>query len=268
MNLCWLTDIHLNFLSEKNRFVFYRQIRQTKSDVIIISGDIADAISLNLILTEMADNLGKPICFVLGNHDYYHGEIKKVRNEIRRLCAKRVLLYWLPSQKFVRINKRTLLVGQDGWADGRCGDYKKSRVVLNDSVLIYDLAQKVLQGKNQLLAKMQELADIDAKALHHNLMKNINADIKKIIILTHVPPFSGACWHEKNISAWDWLPFFTSKIMGDVILSAAQDNPFVDFLVLCGHTHSNGIYCPLPNLSVKTGKAQYDNPQIQKIITI
>lgn len=268
MNLCWLTDIHLNFLSEKERFVFYEQINKKDCAGILIAGDIADAPSLNLILKEMVQALQKPIYFVLGNHDYYHSEINEVKTEIETLCSNNSMLHWLPKEKFVLLNKDTILLGQDGWADGRYGDYQNSSIVLNDSRLIYDLFSQSILGKNKLLDKMQELADIDAQALQDDLSNSITEETKKIILLTHVSPFEGSCWHEGEISAPDWMPFFTSKAIGDVISQAAQDHPTIDFLVLCGHTHSSGIYKPLPNLLVKSGKAEYYKPEIQGIIEI
>ena len=54
----------------------------------------------------------------------------------------------------------------------------------------------------------------------------------------------------------------------DVVLKIAQDNPGVDFIVLCGHTHSPGIHQPLPNLLVKTGIAEYYYPEIQEVIAV
>jgi len=42
--------------------------------------------------------------------------------------------------------------------------------------------------------------------------------------------------HKNKISTDDWLPYFSSKIMGDVLMQVAQENPQVEFLVLCGHT--------------------------------
>lgn len=268
MNFCWLTDIHLNFLSKKERMVFYDRIEQKKSDAVIITGDIAEATSVSLLLEEMANALHKPIYFVLGNHDYYHSEIKEVREEMRKLCSKEYLLHWLPMDNRIFLDEDTLLLGQDGWADGRYGNYNDSMVVLNDSRLINDLFKQSVISKNHLLAKMQEFADFDAEKLKFDLIENINTRIKKIIILTHVPPFKEACWHKNEIGNPDWLPFFASKITGDVTLNVAQSNPSIDFLVLCGHTHSRGIYQPISNLLIKTGSAEYYYPDIQEIITI
>ncbi len=66
----------------------------------------------------------------------------------------------------------------------------------------------------------------------------------------------------------EWLPYFSSKAMGDVLLLAAQKYSAIDFLVLCGHTHSEACYLPLYNLTVKVGNAEYFQPAIQSIITV
>lgn len=116
---------------------------------------------------------------------------------------------------------------------------------------------------------MQQLADADA----HQLSKNLDQAIKKhhpkkIIVLTHVPPFKEACLHEGEISNDDWLPYFSSQATGDILKQIAEDNKEIEFLVLCGHTHSEATYEPLENLKVKVGKAEYFQPEIEEIISI
>ena len=54
MKLAWLTDIHLNFLDNNARQIFYQEIVNTQCDGVLISGDIAEAPSLISILEEMA----------------------------------------------------------------------------------------------------------------------------------------------------------------------------------------------------------------------
>jgi hypothetical protein len=46
MKLTWLTDIHLNFLELEEHKSFYQTIINENSDVILISGDIAEAPSI------------------------------------------------------------------------------------------------------------------------------------------------------------------------------------------------------------------------------
>lgn len=267
MKLAWLTDIHLNFIESDERQNFYNEIG-AQCDRVVITGDIAEATSVKDILCEMVNCINKPIYFVLGNHDYYRGQINPVRSEMTALSEENKNLFWLPACGIQKLDKNTYMVGQDGWADGRFGDYQNSRVGLNDSRLIADLFQEKILGKNHLLEKMQQLADEDAKRLHADLMLAISKKPKKIIVLTHVPPFKESCMHQGKISDDDWLPYFSSKIIGDVLLQVAERNSAIEFLVFCGHTHSKSEYRPLKNLVIEAGKAEYSQPEIQKIILI
>lgn len=268
MKLAWLTDIHLNFLDSSERKHFYNEIEKTHCDSVLISGDIAEAPSLVSILSEMADQIKKPTYFVLGNHDYYRGQVSNVREAARELTKTHERLFWLPASGPQLLAKNTILLGQDGWADGRLGDYQNSRVVLNDSRMIVDLFQESILGKSHLLKKMQELADADALQLQGNLLQAIKQNPKRIIVLTHVPPFKEASQYNGRISDDDWLPYFTSKIMGDVLMQAAEENPSIEFLVLGGHTHGKANYQALNNLNIRIGKAEYGEPEVQDLITL
>lgn len=266
--LAWLTDIHLNFLDKQERKLFYDEILSKNCDAVLISGDIAEATCLVEILNEMADQLEKPIYFILGNHDYYRGQVTEVRNKVAELSERHDHLFWLPASGMQTLKNGNILLGQDGWADGRLGDYQNSSVSLNDSRMILDLFQANTLGKFQLLSKMQQLADVDATQLEDDLKKAVKQDPKKIIVLTHVPPFKEACLHEGVISDPHWLPYFSSKVMGDVLKQVAKENPSVEFLVLCGHTHSKAEYKPLDNLIVRAGSAEYSQPEIQDVISL
>jgi len=97
MKLAWVTDIHLNFLTKEERGEFYQEIINTGSDAVFITGDIAEAPCVADLLVEMADQLEKPIYFVLGNHDYYRGQISEVREKMADFTKKNKYLYWLSS---------------------------------------------------------------------------------------------------------------------------------------------------------------------------
>ncbi len=263
MKLAWLTDIHLNFLDKSERKIFYQQIIDTQSEAILISGDIAEAPSVSKIMQEMIEKIKKPIYFVLGNHDYYRGSVETVRKEMDLLNQSHPNLFWLSSSGAQFLNPDTMIIGVDGWADGRLGDYVNSRVVLNDSHMIAELLQARITGKFALLEKMQQLADADALGLQENLSLALKQQPKKIIILTHVPPFKENCMYGGKISEEDWLPFFGSKIMGDTLMKVAAENTSTEFLVFCGHTHSQAYFQPLANLTVEAGKAEYYHPRIE-----
>jgi len=74
--------------------------------------------------------------------------------------------------------------------------------------------------------------------------------------------------HEGKISDDDYLPFFSSKATGDVLLAIAEHNKDIEFLALCGHTHSESYFKPCKNLTVKAGSAVYSQPKIQEVIEI
>lgn len=266
--LAWLTDIHLNFLDYDARKVFYKNIIDTQCDAVLISGDIAEATNLAQLLNEMANDIQKPLYFVLGNHDYYRGTIDNVREKMATLTQKDNYLYWPPASGLISLTNDVILIGQDGWADGRLGDYQNSNIKLNDERMIADLFQAAILGKQSLLQKMQQLADMDAENLQHDLEKAIKRKPKKIIVVTHIPPFKEACFHQGKMSDDDWMPYFSSKATGDVIEKFAQNNPGIEFLVLCGHTHSEAFYQPFENLIVKAGKAKYYQPVAQSIIDL
>lgn len=267
MKLAWVTDIHLNFLESADRKRFYQDIVATGSNAVLVSGDIAEAPTVYDILEEMAQHIAKPIYFVLGNHDYYQNSVENVKQIITKLSHASPLIYWLPDAGLVQLNKNTLLLGEDCWADGRYGNYADSRVRLNDSRMIQELREGNIIGKYQLLDAMQKLADSDAARLKKNLqLATQKHSSKKIIILVHLPPFRESCMHEGEISNDDYLPFFSSKITGDVLLEAATANPEIDFLVLCGHTHSSSCHKPLGNLTVKAGGTEYGKPIVQEVI--
>lgn len=268
MKLAWLTDVHLNFIDKEARQNFYQAIINTQCDAVLITGDIAEAPCVADLLKEMADYLARPIYFILGNHDYYRGQIDEVQSVMTALTVSHENLFWLPVLGIQPLDNDTFLIGQDGWADGRLGDYQNSRVVLNDSRMIADLFQEKILGKSQLLQKMQQLADKDVAKLKNTLEQTLSRKPKKIIVLTHVPPFKEACLHEGKISDDDWLPYFSSKVLGDMLMQSAQENPETTFLVLCGHTHSEAIYRPMHNLTVEVGSAEYGYPAVQKTIEI
>jgi hypothetical protein len=89
-----------------------------------------------------------------------------------------------------------------------------------------------------------------------------------VLVLTHVPPFREACWHEGRISSDDFLPHFACAATGTVLRDFADAHPERQVTVLCGHTHSAGEAVIRPNLRVRTGSARYGEPAVQDVITV
>src|SRR5689334_20171495 len=119
MRLVWATDVHLNFLSEEPARRFCDELRAQSPDVVLFSGDIAEADSVAGWLAFVAAEVGRPVWYVLGNHDYYGGGIEEVRAQVQALSARDTRLQWLPGREPIELQPGVMLVGQDGWGDGR-----------------------------------------------------------------------------------------------------------------------------------------------------
>jgi predicted phosphohydrolase len=262
--LAWATDVHLNFLAPGGLERFCGALAHEEPDAVLLTGDIAEAPTLEPLLSLLAAELKMPVYFVLGNHDFYRGSIPRVRAAVTELCRRSAWLAWLPAAGVVPLGRDVALIGVDGWADGRLGDYVRSPILLNDYLLIAEL---VGLGRAARLSRLHELADAEAARLAELLAEAL-PQYRRVIVGTHVPPFKEACWHEGKISSDDWLPHFSCRAVGEVLRRAAASHPDRTLRVLCGHTHGAGTAQILPNLRVVTGGAEYGEPKVQGVIEL
>lgn len=275
----WMTDIHLNFLAENLRQNFYKELNNGV-DVAFITGDIAEATSVVSILEEMEASFKKPIYFVLGNHDFYEGSVAQVREDLAAMQKRNIKLRYMGQQSAIHFGK-TILVGVDGFADAREGDFYKSSVKMNDHFYIEDYSNQCETGRSPLVwhdsgirakiaVKMKELADADAAYLDREIRSAMAfaPETNRCIVLTHIPPFKENALHQGEPSDPDCLPFYVSKATGDALLQISADYPNVQFDVYCGHSHSASLHQHAVNLAVECGEAKYLSPQIQKLIEI
>jgi Icc-related predicted phosphoesterase len=261
MRVAWLTDIHLNFLGPVQLDRFFSTIRASRPDVTVISGDIGEAPRLGWYLKRIEANLLCPVYFVLGNHDFYMSSFDEVRASVSDLVRQSRWLTWLTEAGLVDLAPGVGLIGHEGWADGRLGDYERSELMLNDYVRIRDLTHLT---KQERLQKLNQLGDETAAYIHEWLPRAL-ARYRQIVLVTHVPPFQDACWHEGEISDDDYLPHFGCKAAGDALVEIMRMRSDSQLTVLCGHTHGGGQVQILDNLRVLTGAAEYGKPAVQQI---
>jgi 3',5'-cyclic AMP phosphodiesterase CpdA len=263
MRLAWLTDLHLNFVDRPTFITLVDEVRDASPDAVLIGGDVAEAGDVCQYLKEIAERVGRPVHFVLGNHDFYHGSIAAVRAEAVELSGRSDGLTWLPSGGVVPLTSRTALIGHDGWGDGGHGNTASTPIVLNDFRLIAELREATPDLPTVLRRLGEEAADYVGDVLPAALREHDH-----VLLLTHVPPFAEAAWHEGGRSDDDWLPFFACRAVGDVLRAVMADHPHGELTVLCGHTHGLGECRVLPNLRVLTGGAEYGRPRLQRVIEI
>ena len=262
MKLAWLTDIHLNFLRQAGLKAFFQSLPE--ADAYAITGDIGEAHHVVAHLRAFAGRV--PVYFVLGNHDFYRGSIAGVRRDVRELCREVPSLHWMPDSGIVPLTEAACLVGHDGWGDGRYGNYHGSDVMLNDFGMIREFGG-FYEDLTTRLAKLHALGDEAADHFRAVLPEALSR-FRHVVVLTHVPPFREACWHEGKVSDDNWLPFFACKAVGDALREAMAAAPGRRMTVLCGHTHGSGEARILPNLRVLTGGAVYGKPQVQQVLEV
>lgn len=259
VTLAWATDIHLDFVSDDEARRLAERLAADGPDGVVLSGDLSVAGSLERHLTLIADVVARPVYFVLGNHDYYGGSLAGVRAAMDALTRRSRWLRWLPATGPIALGDGWSIIGHDGWGDGRAGDPDGSTIWLSDWQYIAELAGLDDDARRQTLAALgddaaRRLATHGAAAL---------ATSEKLLVVTHVPPFADACWHDGRRSDDAWLPWFTCVAAGDALRTLLAARPDRRALVVCGHTHGAGTLDVLPNLRVLTGGADYGAPAPQ-----
>lgn len=264
--LAWLTDLHLEMLTDDQFDAFMVDVQTHHPTHLMITGDIGTGVSLDGYLKRMVSALNMPIYFVLGNHDFYGSDFDAVHAEVRDLHIAHDNLLWMPEAGVIELNKSTALVGHGGWSDGGYGDFMASSIMLNDHVQIKSL---VTTDKRKRFDKVTSLGNKFAEDLKPHLMSAVER-YEQVYVLTHSPPFIEACWYMgKTPDVTDeYLPHFTCKAIGDLLLQVADAHPQHQIMVLCGHTHGGGEAQIRPNLQVITGPAEYGQPVVQKVFEI
>ena len=270
--LTWCTDIHLDFLhGDPNRSVLREFIQPLadSADGFVITGDLTISSLLPLHLQAL-DKLGKPVYFVLGNHDFYGGVFDEVRQDVIDTCDESNNLRYLTSEvKPISITPSTAIVGADGFYDGGYGQPYRSGIVMSDWVKIRDfsLTGAVTPAHNGFNINMEVVLNVarrqaDLSADHvHRLASAAATTHQLVLIVTHVPPFPELHVHGGKGSTPYGIPWYTSRTMGEALLDLARANPNTRFEVLCGHTHSSSSRQFTDNMSCHVGHSEYGNPR-------
>lgn len=262
MRFVWLSDLHLDFVNDDKIVQLSKEIVSKGADGILISGDISNSYSIKKHIKQLYNIIKKPIYFVTGNHDYYGSNINYIDNELIQLSDSNADLIFLNYCSDAIYFEDFAVIGHSSWYDGKYGNYMGSNVVLNDCVYIEDFSHG---NKETLLNKYQKET---IRSINHfeKLISMAFSKINKILLITHIPPFKESAVYNGKQSDNNYLPFFSSKSLGNFLVRTMKKYTDKQMLVLCGHSHGSAEVQKLKNLKILTGSAEYRNPKIISIL--
>lgn len=272
----WASDIHLDCIDVDGEIVsFANELIKSDPIGIFLTGDISNSRRLVYHLSILESVVQRPIYFVCGNHDYYYGTIDAVRKKMHDVSNMSQFLRYLPLTPYVALSQQTALIGHDGWYDCGHGDVKNSRFLMSDWSLIGDyipfsggdqyINKGLVKDKQGVIDLSKRLAETAVKHVFDGIKAAVRYH-KNVIICTHVPPFKESHIHRGAVGDDAAQPWFTSKLMGDMLLEAAKAHPTVSFTVLAGHTHGRYDGSPAQNLRVHVAGAEYGSPGLASFI--
>lgn len=264
----WATDTHLDLLANNSQALiqFAESLVASNPTGIFLTGDIATSKSVVYNLSAIEKIVKRPIYFVLGNHDYYGSSTEQVRKVMRELTNTSPFLRYMPTMNYYALTPSTAVIGHDGWYDALYGDFQSSNFSMNDWSAIQDFAL-VNGNKSTIVSVARKLAFEAATHVHDSIKKAIRYH-KNIVILTHVPPYPETHFYRGARGDMEATPWFTSKMMGDMLRDAANAFPNVNFTVLAGHTHGKVDLKISNNLTVHVGGAEYYKPALQGVLDV
>lgn len=259
--LLWITDAHLDHLNSTMEESWFEKLAKTTADMLLLGGDTANSRTFSRMIGRIKEVFPGKVALVAGNHDYYHTSISEFRAALTCLQRAGMSVFEPGCQSEpLQLAGGIYLCGSGGWGDATAGCADATRMELNDEHLIAELRS------GNLTARLRELGKESAKHLQTQLAA-VPEDASCVIVLTHVPPWPEATWHEGRRSDAMALPRFCWQAGGDVISSAAAKMPGTRFIVLCGHTHSDGLW-EMGNVICHTAGSAYGRIDHSGMITI
>lgn len=264
MKLLWLTDLHLDRATPEAREQFYLRLNKEVYDAAVITGDIACGNTIDGHLGDLAQAANpRPVYFLLGNHDFYGSSFSDVQERVERVGAQHDNLHQLGHGEIIALGNDDVLIGHQGWADGRAGWGSRSLVRNPDFHAIRDFRDLT---PKEAFARVNELGRESARYFRELLPYTLTCH-RRVWVATHVPPFPNAAYF--NGKPCDSLrrPFYTNVSAGRVIRGIAARFPDRQIKILCGHTHCRAAVQAASNINVLVGAARTGRPDFQMIFS-
>jgi Icc protein len=263
--LLWISDIHLEEANDDEKRRFFDKLSNARCDAVLLTGDVSNSEHLVDDLTEVAQACGAKPCFLLlGNHDYFGSSFAVVDQAVADLCTRHRNLITLGQGEIIELSPNTALVGCRGWYDGQAGAGAQTKVGSADRYLIDDFRNI---SSARYFEKLRMLGHESASYLRNVLPLALTC-YSKVLVGTHIPPFSQALRHRGTHCDWDRQPYFANRSAGNAIFGISKRFPKRQVEVLSGHSHCYVELSLNPNLHIRVAGAQPGFPALQPLITI
>jgi predicted phosphodiesterase len=273
MKVDWITDPHLDHLRDGETLItFLQALHDRDSDALLVTGDITQSQTIYDFLGFLSGAYQRPIYFVLGNHDYYGSWIEPTQKRVRAACSAcpEGILNWMTDRGPIMLTSTVAVVGHDGMYDAKAGEPGMD-LGMTDFLLpggIVDFAYALETGSWHLFELLERLARASAEHITTSVRKAVRAGARRILVLTHVPPFPEASYFRGRPSNPRALPWYVNVTLGNALLALADELPDVSLEVFAGHTHGATVYQPRPTLIVHVGGARYGRPRFQQQLSV
>jgi predicted phosphodiesterase len=258
----WLTDSHLY---PWNRFKILNIILDQSPYGIFLTGDISNS-SQTLIadLDFLGSRIGRPVYFILGNHDISFSSFIETFSNIRKVCQKHKNLIWMDESGIVPINEEVCCIGNMGWYDAKIGNTEYLRYTF-DWFLIKEFRE--LPSMKHRIEKFRSLAEESANQLSSKLEEAVET-YKIIYLLSHFPAWKEC--HRANgwLSEKFWEPYNTNMILGQELEKVMVKHKKRQLICLMGHTHMPITVNVARNITCHVGKGSYHKISEKEIIYI
>jgi calcineurin-like phosphoesterase family protein len=263
--LLWLSDLHLERVSDQEKERFLERLRRAHYDAALITGDISTSTHLTRHLREISEACGdRKVYYLLGNHDYFHGSLREVDQAVTDLSRSHRNLVPLGHGEIIELSPDTAMIGHRGWFDGQAGAGEGTRIESPDHHKIDDFRHL---DRPQFFERLRQLGEQSATYFRRVLPEALRR-YGHVMIATHVPPFYQGVKYDGRGCRWERQPFFTNSAAGNTIVGILKQFPHRRITVHAGHSHSAANVRMSRNLSIQVAGAQPGKPAFNGLLQI
>jgi len=231
MHFRLMSDLHLEF--QKNVIDFTPiPLQEDMDTVLILAGDVAVGTGARPFIERMCRQFYK-VVYVLGNHEFYHNEVNKLRHDWATYVDTEAPDNFIFLDDDWRIIENTRIVGGTLWTDFDGGSWfamNEARQGMNDFYCV-----SIKEGTKETGYRKRRFLPEDAVRAHKETLFNITETVRvphdgPTIVVTHHLP------HPLSVDPM----FKTHPLNAAYMTNLDMYIEEYDIDVWChGHTHSN-----------------------------